>query len=90
VAVKKRVEGEPAAFVAARYGLGGLTPTYDQFVSLWLNLPATQAAANFHAAVAATVAAGSPLPDDWIRAALDTPTEVSRWRTWDLRRTTRG
>lgn len=85
----KSLAGVEAARVAAVYGLGGFTPSYDEFVSLYLNLPDRVAAENFHRAVAAAVAGGEPIPDDWIASATEDPTEASRWRRWDLRRTSR-
>lgn len=83
---KKRRSGADAAAVAAVYGLGGWTPTYEEFVSLRLNVDDSLAALGFYSAVAATAAGGESIPDGWIGAAITNPLEAGQWRRWDLRR----
>lgn len=70
------------------FGLGDSAPDYDGFVQLWLNADDILASRAFYAAVAALVSAGESIPDDWIAAAVDNPVEASKWRRFDLRRTT--
>lgn len=87
----KRLAGEQSAIVAAVYGLGNCSPTYDQFVQLYFNLPSVQAAFNFNSTISHIVALrGSPLPDEWIAAAVPNRSEASAWRQWDLKRTARS
>lgn len=85
----KRVAGSEASRVAAVYGLGGLIPTYDQFVQLYLNSDSALHRLTFHRTLANAVADPRnrlQLPDEWITATTEDPSEVRSWRMWDTKR----
>lgn len=86
MASKKRIEGATSAQVASVYGLGNVTPTYSQFVQLWLNIDSVLNRNGFYSAVSATVGNGESLPDQWIEAAIPNPVEASQWKRFDLKR----
>lgn len=85
MAIKKREAGSEVAEFASVYGIAtGLS--YDDYVSLWLNLERIRARHCFDIARSIRVGIEENLPDDWINAATSDSTEASAWRRYDLRR----
>lgn len=82
---KKRLEGTDSALVSFVYGLASV-PTYQQFVQLYLNMDLVLSKQGFYNSVAAMVGSGDSLPDQWIKAAILNPMEISKWRRHDLKR----
>lgn len=70
--------------VYAIVGVDRRTLTYEEFLSLWLNVDAHWRRFNFNSAVAAAVANGSGrMVREWITAAVDGEAKQQEWRNWD-------
>ena len=89
MAGKKRLEGVHSSAVASVYGLGGLIPTYLQFVQLWLNIDSALSRKGFYTAVASLTTTGTTIPDGWIIEAILDPAEATKWKHYELKRTIR-
>jgi hypothetical protein len=87
VVAGKRLEGAFFASVAYKYGLGGRVPTYEETLTLHLNLPQLDNAESFREfTVAACAGPAGSLPFSWIDAAITNPADANKWKNWDLRR----
>lgn len=75
--------------VAYHYGLGGRVPSYEETISLYLNIPELNNAESFRQFAVATTASDGSLPFEWLSAAVPNPVDAAKWKNWDLKRSHR-